>query len=132
MIEMNIEKMKYDAIKLIIYHIESISSTVLMGYIALLFKIMFYGEQGRGGSVVIIRYFFTLPNRKTATPKIPETTEAIMMPNFESSVSSGEEKDKPEINSDMVNPIPPRMLAPMIWFHVIPEYRGVFSSLMER
>ena len=63
----------------------------------------------------------------TTRPKPPETREPMMIPSFESSVNSPLTKDRPEINRDMVKPMPPRVPAPRIWIHFTPKGRGAFS-----
>jgi len=64
-----------------------------------------------------------------ARPKAPERREPKTMPNFENSVKSPGGKERPEMKRDMVKPIPPSMLAPMMWDQDTPEGRGALNPL---
>lgn len=79
----------------------------------------------------IFRLLFSqfTPRRSTIRPERAEIKEPVIMPSFASSVRSPDEKERPEIKRDMVNPIPPSMLTPVICRQLTPEGSGALNIL---
>jgi hypothetical protein len=76
--------------------------------------------------VNFLEYYFPVRPEKfnTARPKIPDTADPAIIASLEKTSIYSEEKESPDMNSDMVKPIPPSRLIPKIRDHFIPGING--------
>lgn len=79
---------------------------------------------------LIYIYVFPTPlleSIRIVTPTKLETNEAATIPNLDNSTLCMSGKDKPEIKIDIVNPIPPKTLAPSMWPQFIPPIKFILK-----
>jgi hypothetical protein len=73
-----------------------------------------------------------LPTLRTISPASADIKDANMIPSFENSRNWAEVKERPDMNRDMVKPIPPNIPTPTTWDQFTPEGKGALSVLDAR